>query len=116
VRAVRSIDVEITSGETVAILGPNGAGKTTTIDMMLGLTRPDSGKISVFGMEPGEAVRAGAIGRMKCIPSYWLVQAGKSALNPTEWPPAESWIVIAAWTVVLGRLAAFVYQRDTSRV
>jgi ABC-2 type transport system ATP-binding protein len=64
VRAVRSIDVEITSGETVAILGPNGAGKTTTIDMMLGLTRPDSGKISVFGMEPGEAVRAGVVGGM----------------------------------------------------
>jgi len=64
VRAVRSIDVEITSGETVAVLGPNGAGKTTTIDMMLGLTRPDSGQISVFGMEPGEAVRAGAVGGM----------------------------------------------------
>jgi ABC-2 type transport system ATP-binding protein len=64
VRAVRSIDVEITFGETVAILGPNGAGKTTTIDMMLGLTRPDSGRISLFGMEPGEAVRAGAIGGM----------------------------------------------------
>lgn len=53
---------------------------------------------------------------VKCIPSYWLVQAAKSALNPTGWPPAESWIVIAAWSVVLGRLAVFVYQRDTSRV
>ena len=49
VRAVRSIDLTITAGETVALLGPNGAGKTTTIDMMLGLTRPDAGTVSVFG-------------------------------------------------------------------
>ncbi len=40
VRAVRSLDLVIAPGETVALLGPNGVGKTTTIDMMLGLTRP----------------------------------------------------------------------------
>jgi ABC-2 type transport system ATP-binding protein len=64
VRAVRSIDVSIASGETVAVLGPNGAGKTTTIDMILGLTRPDGGTVSVFGMSPADAVKAGAIGGM----------------------------------------------------
>ena len=64
VQAVRSLDFTIAAGETVAILGPNGAGKTTTIDMMLGLTRPDSGTVSVFGMDPSEAVRAGAVGGM----------------------------------------------------
>jgi ABC-2 type transport system ATP-binding protein len=64
VRAVRSIDLVIAPGETVALLGPNGAGKTTTIDMMLGLTRPDSGSISLFGMPPPEAVAAGVVGGM----------------------------------------------------
>ena len=49
VRAVRSIDLTIAPGETVALLGPNGAGKTTTIDMILGLTHPDAGTVSVFG-------------------------------------------------------------------
>ena len=49
VRAVRGIDLTIAPGETVALLGPNGAGKTTTIDMILGLQRPDSGGVSVFG-------------------------------------------------------------------
>jgi ABC-2 type transport system ATP-binding protein len=63
-RAVRSIDLVIAPGETVALLGPNGAGKTTTIDMMLGLTRPDSGSISLFGMPPPEAVAAGVVGGM----------------------------------------------------
>jgi ABC-2 type transport system ATP-binding protein len=64
VRAVRGIDVSIERGETVALLGPNGAGKTTTIDMMLGLTRPDAGEVSVFGKSPSEAVEAGALGAM----------------------------------------------------
>src|SRR5258708_28283714 len=61
VRAVRSIDLMIAPGETVAFLGPNGAGKTTTIDMVLGLTRPDSGSVSLFGMPPTQAVAAGIV-------------------------------------------------------
>ncbi|HTV12082.1 MAG TPA: ABC transporter ATP-binding protein [Acidimicrobiales bacterium] len=64
VRAVRGVDMTIGSGETVALLGPNGAGKTTTIDMLLGLQRPDSGRISVFGLSPEGAVRAGLVGGM----------------------------------------------------
>jgi ABC-2 type transport system ATP-binding protein len=62
--AVREIDLHIAPGETVALLGPNGAGKTTTIEMVLGLTRPDSGTISLFGMSPERAVAAGAVGGM----------------------------------------------------
>jgi len=63
-RAVRSVDLTIAPGETVALLGPNGAGKTTTIDMMLGLTRPDQGSISIFGESPATAVRSGWVGGM----------------------------------------------------
>jgi ABC-2 type transport system ATP-binding protein len=48
----------------VALLGPNGAGKTTTIDMILGLTRPDHGTVSVFGLAPTAAVHAGKVGGM----------------------------------------------------
>ena len=44
VQAVRGIDLEIEPGEMVAFLGPNGAGKTTTIDMILGLSRPTTGR------------------------------------------------------------------------
>ena len=64
VRAVRSVDLAIAPGETVAILGPNGAGKTTTIEMVLGLTRPDSGTVTLFGKSPAQAVAAGAVGGM----------------------------------------------------
>lgn len=64
VQAVRGIDVVIAPGETVALLGPNGAGKSTTIDMLLGLSKPDSGDVRIFGMTPAEAVSRGAIGAM----------------------------------------------------
>ena len=64
VPAVKGIDVTIRPGETVALLGPNGAGKSTTIDMLLGLTQPDGGTVSVFGRAPREAVDAGLVGGM----------------------------------------------------
>jgi ABC-2 type transport system ATP-binding protein len=64
VRAVRGVDLTIAPGETVALLGPNGAGKTTTIDMMLGLTKPDRGTVSIFGSPPAAARQAGWFGAM----------------------------------------------------
>lgn len=62
VEAVRGIDLVVAPGETVALLGPNGAGKTTTIDMLLGLSRPDKGRVSIFGASPADAVRSGWVG------------------------------------------------------
>src|SRR5690348_1913845 len=64
VRAVRGIEITIARGETVALLGPNGAGKSTTIDMILGLARPDAGRVSVCGRAPSEAVKSGLVGGM----------------------------------------------------
>lgn len=46
---VNGIDFEVYQGECLGILGPNGAGKTTTLRMLLGLTYPDSGELSVLG-------------------------------------------------------------------
>jgi ABC-2 type transport system ATP-binding protein len=64
VEAVRGVDIAIDAGETVALLGPNGAGKSTTIDMILGLSEPDGGSVSVFGGAPTAAVDAGQVGAM----------------------------------------------------
>lgn len=64
VRAVESMDLKIGSGQAVALLGPNGAGKSTAIGMLLGLVKPSSGTVSVFGQTPDEAVRAGRVGAM----------------------------------------------------
>jgi ABC-2 type transport system ATP-binding protein len=64
VRAVDGVDLDVVAGETVALLGPNGAGKSTTIDMLLGLSRPDTGEVTAFGRPPADAVRAGLVGAM----------------------------------------------------
>jgi ABC-2 type transport system ATP-binding protein len=47
--AVRGVSLAIAPGEIFGLLGPNGAGKSTTINMVAGVTRIDSGRISVFG-------------------------------------------------------------------
>ncbi len=64
IEAVRGIDLDVAAGETVALLGPNGAGKSTTIDMILGLSRPDGGAVSVFGGSPAAAIDGGLVGAM----------------------------------------------------
>ena len=61
VHAVRGVDLQLQQGEIVAFLGPNGAGKTTTIDMVLGLSRPTSGEVSVLGLEPRQAIARGLV-------------------------------------------------------
>ena len=48
--AVDGLDLAIRAGEFYTLLGPNGAGKTTTLRMVVGLLRPDSGSISVLGI------------------------------------------------------------------
>ena len=51
IRAVDNIDLSIRSGEIFGILGPNGSGKSTTMKMILGLVQPDSGTLSVLGVD-----------------------------------------------------------------
>ena len=48
--AVNGLDMEVTRGECFGLLGPNGAGKTTTIEICEGLTKHDSGDVTVLGM------------------------------------------------------------------
>src|SRR5918992_4372341 len=50
--AVNSLSLTVEEGEIFGFLGPNGAGKTTTILMLLGLTEPTSGDVSVCGFNP----------------------------------------------------------------
>ena len=47
--AVRNLSLSIEAGQMFGLLGPNGAGKTSSIRMMMGITIPDSGSISLFG-------------------------------------------------------------------
>jgi ABC-2 type transport system ATP-binding protein len=51
-RGIEQVSFGIRPGEVFGFLGPNGAGKSTTIRLLLGLYRPSSGRIQVFGLDP----------------------------------------------------------------
>jgi lipopolysaccharide export system ATP-binding protein len=50
-KVVDNVELEIGQGEVVGLLGPNGAGKTTTFYIIVGLARPDSGRVLLNGDE-----------------------------------------------------------------
>ncbi len=62
--AVSDVSFTIEPGQIIGFLGPNGAGKTTTLRMALGLIKPDSGTVELFGETPGE----NAFGRIGFLP------------------------------------------------
>ncbi|HEV2721382.1 MAG TPA: LPS export ABC transporter ATP-binding protein, partial [Thermoanaerobaculia bacterium] len=67
-RVVRDVSVDIRQGEIVGLLGPNGAGKTTTFYMIVGLVRPDDGRVTLGGDDITE------------LPMYLRAQRGISYL------------------------------------
>jgi ABC-2 type transport system ATP-binding protein len=64
VTALDGAGFQLRRGETVALLGPNGAGKSTTVGILLGLLRPDAGRVELLGGSPHEATAAGRVGAM----------------------------------------------------
>lgn len=67
-RVVDGVSLEVTGSEVVGLLGPNGAGKTTTFHMLVGLVRPDRGKVFMNGED------------LTSIPVYRRARAGLSYL------------------------------------
>ena len=51
-RALKDLSLGIEAGGVVGLLGPNGAGKTTLVEILEGLRKPSSGRVSVLGMDP----------------------------------------------------------------
>ena len=52
IKAVKNISFNVEKGEVIAFIGPNGAGKSTTIKMLTGILYPNSGSVSVMGIDP----------------------------------------------------------------
>lgn len=67
--AVNNISFNVKEGEILGFLGPNGAGKTTTINMVLGLSKPTSGTIHIFGLD-FEKNREEILGQMNFSSAY----------------------------------------------
>jgi len=58
VEALKGVNLEIESGQIFGLLGANGAGKTTLIRLLIGSTKPSSGRLSVLGFDPTKQKRA----------------------------------------------------------
>ncbi len=53
IRALDDVSVSVQAGERVGLIGPNGAGKTTLFNCLLGILRPDSGRVTLNGVDVG---------------------------------------------------------------
>jgi lipopolysaccharide export system ATP-binding protein len=67
-RVLRDVSIRISAGEVVGLLGPNGAGKTTTFYVIVGLVRPDAGRVALNGVDVTD------------LPMYQRARAGISYL------------------------------------
>ncbi|MEV4654895.1 ABC transporter ATP-binding protein [Micromonospora sp. NPDC049301] len=62
VLALDRVDLEVRAGELVGLLGPNGAGKSTLMNLLVGLRRPSSGRVELFGGDPRDPASRRQIG------------------------------------------------------
>jgi len=67
-KVVQGVSLDVGQGEVVGLLGPNGAGKTTTFYMIVGLVRPDAGRVALNGVDVTD------------LPMYQRARAGISYL------------------------------------
>ncbi len=58
IRALQDISLDVASPAVIGLLGPNGAGKTTFVEILEGLRRPTSGRVTVLGLDPAAHPRA----------------------------------------------------------
>jgi ABC-2 type transport system permease protein len=124
-----SLGVHLSAAGWLTMLGLLLVGLVpfTVMGIMLGhLISVDSLGPAIGGITSIFALLGGVFGPLvtsgplftivKGLPSYWLVQAGKSALEGGHVWTGEAWIVIVVWTLVMTRLAVRVYRRDTAKV
>jgi ABC-type multidrug transport system fused ATPase/permease subunit len=79
-KVLTDINLEIKSGESIAIVGPSGSGKSTLVDLILGMYIPSSGSISISGRSPAESITRwpGAIGY---VPQEVVLMSGNIISN-----------------------------------
>ena len=82
ITAVDDVDLTVEAGDVFGYLGPNGAGKTTSLRMMLGLIRPTTGTVRLFGRDPqlGVAALEGVAGFVEA-PCFYPYLSGRVNLE-----------------------------------
>ncbi len=126
VRAVNGLDLEVPAGACFGLIGENGAGKTTFIKMVLGITRPNAGELSVLGGSPHDVTLRRLIGylpeRLQIPESFsplrFLASVGRAKQLPRPQIVDESRRVLevvgldpAAWRRATGGFSKGMRQR-----
>lgn len=91
-RGITDIDLEVSDGEIFGFIGPNGAGKSTTIRLLLGLIRPSSGLVTIFGKD--------------------ITQSGPSIREDIGYLPSEVFYYDNMRAVDLLRYSGSFYKKD----
>ena len=99
--AVDRLDLAVPKGVTFGLLGPNGAGKTTTLRMIMNITKPDEGTVSVLGQPMSEALQEkigylpeerGLYRKMKVVDQLLFFAAIKGVERDTAMKRLSPWI------------------------
>lgn len=81
VHVVKNISLTVEKGTVFGFIGPNGAGKTSTIKMLVGLSRPTSGTITIKGGSPDEQKVKQVLGFMPESPLFYQYLTGYEFLD-----------------------------------
>lgn len=79
--AVRGLTLGVEVGGIFGLLGPNGAGKTTALKMMVGLLRPDRGRVLLFGRPPSDPAARIRLGFLPENPYFYDYLTGEEFLD-----------------------------------
>jgi ABC-2 type transport system ATP-binding protein len=85
--ALRDLTLSVPEGSLYALLGPNGSGKTTLLQILMGLRRPKSGRVSVFGVDStaltvGDRTEIGYIAEGQALPGWMRLDQLEDYLAP----------------------------------
>jgi len=83
--ALQGLHFTVQQGEYICILGRTGCGKSTTVNLLLGLDRPTSGEVSVFGLDPARDSK-GLRGRIGCVFQTDRLLPWRSAIDNVRVP------------------------------
>ena len=87
VAALRDVDLVVPEGALYALLGPNGSGKTTLLQILMGLRRPDAGRVSIMGIDATalrvhDRARLSYIAEGQSLPGWMRLREVEAYLAP----------------------------------